>query len=131
MSRQQQAQQRESPETAGRRTFLSAFLAIVCGGLATVAPVGAGLWAFLDPLRRKAAASSFLPVTELSSLPDDGVPRQFPVVADRVDAWTGFVPQAPSIVAYSRRRLACTFGFSIQPRSRAGSIRSLSPRTSA
>jgi len=104
MSRQQQAPQRESPETAGRRTFLSAFLAIVCGGLATLAPVGAGLWAFLDPLRRQGAASSFLPVTELSSVPDDGVPRQFPVVADRVDAWTGFAAEPIGAVYLCREK---------------------------
>ena len=104
MSRQQQAPQRKSPETAGRRNFLSAFLAIVCGGLATLAPVGAGLWAFLDPLRRKGAASSFLPVTELSSVPDDGVPRQFPVVADRVDAWTGFAAEPIGAVYLCREK---------------------------
>jgi menaquinol-cytochrome c reductase iron-sulfur subunit len=86
----------------GRRNFLAEALAILCGGLATLTPVAAGLWAFLDPLRRKAAASSFLPVTELSAVPDDGVPRQFPVVTARADAWTGFAAE-PVGAVYLRR----------------------------
>jgi Rieske Fe-S protein len=104
MNRQEQPAHRQPAEAAGRRTFLTAFLAMVCGGLATLVPVGAGLWAFLDPLRRKAAASSFLPVTELSSLPDDGVPRQFPVIADRVDAWTGFAAEPIGAVYLCREK---------------------------
>ena len=88
--------------SADRRGFLAACLAIACGGLATLAPIGAGLWAFLDPLRRKAAAASFLPVTELSAIPDDGVPRQFAVIAERVDAWTGFAAE-PIGAVYLRR----------------------------
>ena len=31
-----------------RRGFLAKAIALVCGGLATMVPVGAGLWAFLD-----------------------------------------------------------------------------------
>jgi Rieske Fe-S protein len=98
--RSQPASSAAAPE--GRRNFLAESLAILCGGLATLAPVAAGLWAFLDPLRRKAAASSFLPVTELSSLPDDGVPRQFPVISARADAWTGFAAE-PIGAVYLRR----------------------------
>jgi Rieske Fe-S protein len=88
----------------GRRKFLTEFLALACGGLATLAPIGAGLWAFLDPLRRRNAAASFLPVTELSAIPDDGVPRQFAVVADRVDAWTGFAAEPIGAVYLRRER---------------------------
>jgi Rieske Fe-S protein len=91
-----------APAGGDRRNFLTAALAVACGGLATLVPVAAGLWAFLDPLRRTAAASSFLPVTDLSSLPDDGVPRQFPVIADRVDAWTGYAAE-PIGAVYLRR----------------------------
>ena len=90
------------PGPAGRRNFLAELLAIACGGLATLAPIGAGLWAFLDPLRRKGAAASFLPVTELSALPDDGVPRQFAVITERADAWTGFAAE-PVGAVYLRR----------------------------
>jgi Rieske Fe-S protein len=91
------------PETGdSRRGFLAKVAAVACGGLATLAPVAAGVWAFLDPLRRKGAAATFLPVTELSAIPDDGVPRQFAVIADRVDAWTGF-PREPIGAVYLRR----------------------------
>ena len=86
-----------------RRGFLTAAAAIGCGGLATLAPIGAGLWAFLDPLGRRSAAAAFLPVTELAAIPDDGMPRQFPVIAERVDAWTGFAAE-PIGAVYLRRQ---------------------------
>lgn len=87
---------------ASRRGFLAKAAAVACGGLATLAPVAAGVWSFLDPLRRKGAAASFLPVTELSAIPDDGLPRQFAVVAERIDAWTGFARE-PIGAVYLRR----------------------------
>jgi menaquinol-cytochrome c reductase iron-sulfur subunit len=90
----------ESP--AGRRGFLARLVAIGCGGLATLPPMVAGLWTFLDPLRRRGAAAAFLPVAELASVPDDGIPRQFAVIADRVDAWTGFAAE-PIGAVYLRR----------------------------
>lgn len=94
---------RQSPDPEpGRRSFLTEALAIACGGLATLAPIGAGVWAFLDPLRRTGKAASFLPVTELSAVPDDGVPRQFAVIAERTDAWTGFAAE-PIGAVYLRR----------------------------
>jgi len=86
----------------GRRNFLAEVLAIACGGIATLTPVAAGVWAFLDPLRRKGGAASFLPVTELAAVPDDGVPRQFAVIAERADAWTGFASE-PIGAVYLRR----------------------------
>jgi Rieske Fe-S protein len=93
----------QSPPPAGRRDFLTRVLALACGGLATLTPVLAGLWMLLDPLRRRGAAAAFLPVTDLASLPDDGLPRQFPVLADRVDAWTGFAAE-PIGAVYLRRQ---------------------------
>ncbi|MFM1904268.1 MAG: Cytochrome b6-f complex iron-sulfur subunit 1 [Planctomycetota bacterium] len=93
----------ERPATANaRRGFLAKLAAVACGGVATLAPVATGVWTFLDPLRRKGATASFLPVTELSAIPDDGVPRQFAVVAERIDAWTGF-PREPIGAVYLRR----------------------------
>ena len=98
---------------AGRRGFLTKLAAIACGGLATVAPVAAGLGAFLDPLRRRGGGGRFIPVTELAAVPDDGVPRRFAVVAERKDAWTGYAsepigavwlrrePGAPAVQALS------------------------------
>ena len=94
---------RQDPERQpGRRSFLTAALAIACGGLATLTPVAAGVWAFLDPLRRKGSAASFLPVTEIAAIPADGVPRQFAVIAERTDAWTGFTAE-PIGAVYLRR----------------------------
>jgi menaquinol-cytochrome c reductase iron-sulfur subunit len=85
-----------------RRGFLTKLLAMVCGGAAVVPPMAAGLWAFLDPLSRRSSAAKFLPVTDLSALPDDGIPRQFAVISDRVDAWTGFAAE-PIGAVYLRR----------------------------
>ncbi len=90
-----------SPE-APRRGFLAKALALGCGGLATLAPLGAGVWAILDPLRRTSGAAAFRPVTDLAAVPADGVPRRFAVVADRVDAWTGFAAE-PVGAVYLRR----------------------------
>ncbi len=94
------------PEPSGgdsRRGFLAKLATMVCGGLATLTPVAAGVWSFLDPLRRKVATATFLPVADLAAIPDDGVPRQFAVIAERVDAWTGF-PREPIGAVYLRRQ---------------------------
>jgi len=93
---------RPDARAAERRGFLTGLAAIACGGLATLPAVVAGLWTTLDPLRRRGAAAAFLPVTDLASVPDDGIPRRFPVVADRVDAWTGFAAE-PIGAVYLRR----------------------------
>jgi menaquinol-cytochrome c reductase iron-sulfur subunit len=76
-----------------RRGFLAKMLAIACGGIATLTPLAAGLWAFLDPLGRRSAAARFVPVADLAAIPADGVPRRFPVVTDRKDAWTGYAAE--------------------------------------
>ena len=89
---------------ADRRGFLAQVLAVCCGGLATLPPLAAGIWMFLDPLRRRGAAATFLPITELSSVPDDGIPRQFAVVTDRVDAWTGFASEPIGAVYLCRQK---------------------------
>ena len=98
---------RPSPQPAAgdsRRDFLAKAAALFCGGLATLVPVAAGVWAFLDPLRRKGAAATFLPITELSAVPDDGVPRQFAVVSERMDAWTGFAREPIGAVYLCRQK---------------------------
>ena len=71
-----------------RRGWIQRLLA---GGLAAVAglvPLGAGLAVFLDPLRRRGTAAGFVKVTTLASVPPDGVPRRFTVLADQVNAWS-------------------------------------------
>src|SRR5690348_4821755 len=88
--------------TPDRRDFLKKFLAGLIGGLIGLIPVGAGIAVFLDPLRRKAVSSGAVRVTTLEALPDDGVPRKFPVLATRVDAWNKF-SQVPIGAVYLRR----------------------------
>lgn len=85
-----------------RRSFFKGFLATVIGTVLGLVPIAAGLQVFLDPLRRKAAAGSAIRVTALEALPDDGIPRKFPVLADRVDAWNKFT-QIPVGAVYLRR----------------------------
>ena len=69
-------------------------------------PAVAGFLTFLDPVRRRTASNGgvFLRVAALESLPADGVPRRFAVLAEKVDAWTR-TSQA-SVGAVYLRRLA-------------------------
>jgi Rieske Fe-S protein len=92
----------DSPAQPERRRFLTRATAVGIGAVTTLVPAGAGLFTLLDPLRHKARAGSFLRVTALSALPDDGSPRQFPVVADREDAWNKF-PQTRVGAVYLRK----------------------------
>ncbi|QDT00526.1 QcrA and Rieske domain-containing protein [Adhaeretor mobilis] len=70
----------------------SAIAAIVAGALAVLTPLGVGIASFLTPLF-KTKKSPKVRVALLSQVPDDGMPRSFPVVADRQDAWTGYEAQ--------------------------------------
>lgn len=85
-----------------RRGFFVKALAALIGGFVSVVPVAAGVLAFLDPLKRKGKGAEMIPVAPLDALPADGVPRQFPVVASRVDAWTLYADQ-PIGAVYLRR----------------------------
>jgi menaquinol-cytochrome c reductase iron-sulfur subunit len=76
-----------APVDSQRRGFLVKSGAVVLGALAGLVPVLSGLIVFLDPLRRRGGSDALVRVTTLDSLPDDGIPRQFPVIAERVDAW--------------------------------------------
>lgn len=74
------------------------------GAIAGIVPACIGTAYFLDPLlRSKAKADSstspaaanemgegFLPITKVDSLPGDGTPRAFKVIADLQDAWNKF-----------------------------------------
>lgn len=76
---------------------------MVIGGVATVVPAAAGLLVWLDPLRRRTGGGAgFVRIAPLSALPNDGVPRKFTVLADRVDAWTR-TPAVPVGAVYLRR----------------------------
>ena len=72
-----------------RRGFFKKLAANVLATIITVVPFAAGLAVWLDPTRRKnGGGGQLVPITSLSALPDDGVPRKFPVIASRVDAWS-------------------------------------------
>ncbi len=92
----------DSPPQPERRDFLTKAAAIGIGAVTALVPVGAGLVTLLDPLRHKAKAGSFLRVATLAALPDDGAPRQFPVVSDHKDAWNRF-PQVRVGAVYLRK----------------------------
>ncbi len=88
-----------------RRSFLVHAAAAGTGAVAGLVPACAGAVLFLDPLLRKehaadpkAAAAAkaagmgdgYLPITKIDSLPGDGSPRAFKVIADLQDAWNKF-----------------------------------------
>lgn len=97
------------PADDDRRSFFGKATSVVIGGLITVFPAAAGLFTFADPLRSRAKAGgddepgNLVRVATLEALPDDGVPRQFPVIADRQDAWNRFPNEAIGAV-YLRRQ---------------------------
>jgi menaquinol-cytochrome c reductase iron-sulfur subunit len=95
-----------APSGEPRRGFVAKALAVIFGAVATLVPIGAGLAVLLDPLRRTSGMGTMRRITTLDSLPDDGVPRQFPVLADRQDAWNRFPNSA--IGAVFLRRLPGT-----------------------
>lgn len=53
---------------------------------------------------RQSKASTFIRVVSLGSIPDDGIPRLFPIVSDRLDAWTGFPSEPIGAVYLSREK---------------------------
>ena len=71
-----------------RRSFLAAASALVAGGLALLAPLWSAVRVALDPVRRSGPEGGMVRVARLAAIPDDGVPRRFRIVADRVDGWT-------------------------------------------
>jgi quinol---cytochrome c reductase iron-sulfur subunit, bacillus type len=88
--------------TLERRGFFGRLSAVLIGGFILLVPAASGLAVFLDPLRRKSTGGgAFLPVATLDAVPDDGVVRQFPVVAEHVDAWNR--SQQPIGAVYLRR----------------------------
>ncbi len=86
----------------GRREFCKKLGAACIGGAVGLVPVAAGLTMFMDPLRRQSLAQGSIYVTTLEALPADGVPRKFPVLANKVDAWNKF-SQVPIGAVYLRR----------------------------
>lgn len=89
-----------------RRGFFTKALAVIIGALVGFVPLAAGLATFLDPLRRRGSTHRTIRVTTLDALPADGVPRVFPVRADRQDAWNRYANEP--IGAVYLRHLAGT-----------------------
>ena len=77
-------------ETPRRRGFLFGFFTGLLSMVVGLAPVVTGLLVTLNPLRRKSTGANMVKVTNLASLPADGTPRKFPVVADYTDKWSGY-----------------------------------------
>ena len=77
---------KKNSSNSNRRRFLAAGAAALAG----VLPPLTGLGVLLNPLRKKSNLGQAVRVTSLSALPADGVPRKFPVVTDRIDAWNHF-----------------------------------------
>lgn len=91
-----------SAPPSDRREFLAKAAAVVIGGAITAGPPLAGLCLLLDPLRRKSEVGASVLVATLDSLPEDGEPRKFPVLATRVDAWNR-TPNVPVGAVYLQR----------------------------
>jgi menaquinol-cytochrome c reductase iron-sulfur subunit len=85
-----------------RRGFFKRASAVVISAFLGLVPLGAGLAVLLDPLRRKTRNEGAVRVAFLDALPQDGVPRKFPVVANRTDAWNKFT-EVPIGAVYLRR----------------------------
>ena len=93
---------RDAPPQPARRNFLKKASAVLIGAVTGLVPAISGLIVFLDPLRRKSQDNDAVLVASLSSLPEDGVPRKFSVVADHTDAWNR-MPRVPVGAVYLRR----------------------------
>jgi menaquinol-cytochrome c reductase iron-sulfur subunit len=100
-----------SSSSGERRSFLVRLTAVVIGGIVVLFPFLAGLGVLIDPLRRRraGAADDELPdgaklvrIGPLAMLPADGLPRQFVVTADAVDAWTRTAGQRVGSVFLTR-----------------------------
>ena len=89
-------------DRSDRRSFLKTAAAMLVGGIAVMIPAVAGFMVVIDPLRRKSSATPAIKITTLDALPDDGVPRRFPVIAGKTDAWNRFAG-VPIGAVYLRR----------------------------
>src|SRR5262245_12602710 len=95
------------PDEAPRRSFFVQFAAAVAGAIVGLFPFAVGFGVFTDPLRRKTAATegdgpALVRIGSLDLLPDDGLPHQFPVSVDIVDAWTRSPAQRVGTVFLTR-----------------------------
>jgi menaquinol-cytochrome c reductase iron-sulfur subunit len=90
------------PADPERREFMKKAAAVAIGSATLMIPLGAGLTVLFDPLRRKQEVREKTFITTLQSLPADGTPRKFAIIASRTDAWNRF-PNAPVGAIYLRK----------------------------
>ena len=81
-----------------RRQFFKESISALLGAFLLLAPLGAGLLFFLDPLRRNLRQRGFLRIAAVDSLPL-GVPRIVKITASRKDAWS-HLPREPIGAVY-------------------------------
>lgn len=91
-----------TPEPEQRRGFVLKTVAILLGAAAYLAPVLAGVAAFLNPLRQKRQAGQFMRLASLDALPADGTPLKSTVIMDRIDAWNRVANQPVGAVFLRR-----------------------------
>lgn len=92
------------PAPPARRPFLYNLLTLVVGGIVGLVPLLTGVVVFFDPLRSRGSShkkgegeakpGNWIRVATMDAIPPDGLPRQFPVIADMVDAWNR-IPNQP------------------------------------
>lgn len=102
MSDPPKSQESSAIPPENRRSFIAAIAAIVTGAVAVLTPLAAGVATFLSPLFRN-QKSPTVRIALLSQVPDDGMPRYFPVVTDRVDAWNRYPHQRVGAVYLVRQ----------------------------
>jgi menaquinol-cytochrome c reductase iron-sulfur subunit len=90
------------PAPLHRRPFLKGAFALFLGAFAFLPAMAAGLAAFFHPLRRMAGSGTLIRVATLAALPEDGLPRRFPVWSSRRNAWTRS-PNEPLGAVFLRR----------------------------
>lgn len=73
-----------------RRSFLARASAFLFGGLLVLFPFAASIVSLISPLRRSNRTTKDLRVTSLDAVPDDSIPRRFPVISNLTDAWTDY-----------------------------------------
>ncbi|MCX5772583.1 MAG: Rieske (2Fe-2S) protein [Candidatus Hydrogenedentes bacterium] len=91
-----------APSGGTRRCFFVQAGALFFGGVAALVPAAVGVIAFLNPLRQKGQAGGFIKAGPLAAVPEDGTPRRFALIADRIDAWNRFANE-PIGAVYLRR----------------------------
>jgi Rieske Fe-S protein len=96
------------PSPPPRRNFFLEAAAVTIGAVISLFPLAAGLAVLFDPVlrtRKKGDADAgddqFVRVTNLEAVPASGA-QQYPVIADRDDAWTHYPNQRVGAV-YLRR----------------------------